>query len=83
MQILEWVRRLLTRLLSPAILRDPSLTDRKVRSVSETALPAAMCEHRDPKTDTAVMRLEDVRKDAQKARDEAKAACDEVKKASV
>lgn len=82
MQILGWVRRLLTRLLSPAVLRDPSLTDWKTRPVSEPALPAAMCEHRDPTTDTAVMRLEDIRKEGQKAKDEAKATCDEVKRAS-
>lgn len=82
MKILGWLRDLLSRLLSPAVLRYPSLTDRKTRPPSEPALPAAMSGHRDPSTDTAVMRLDDVRKEAQKAKAEAKATCEEVKRAS-
>jgi hypothetical protein len=79
-----WMRRMLTRLLSPEVLRKELLSESKdgSRSTTSSVHFAPAPEHKDPKSDTAVIQLEDVRKEARKAINEVKDACEDVKRAT-
>jgi hypothetical protein len=77
-----WLSRLLTRLLSPDILKREILRApaKRPELAVVPAAPHPQPKHKDPRSDTAVIMLESVRKEANKAMEEAKDVCEMARK---
>jgi hypothetical protein len=79
-----WLQRLLTRLLSPEIIKGEILRSPAAGPAPAAAAPPPpplpMPAHKDPKTDTAVIRLEGVRREARKVMDEARETCESARR---